>query len=87
MRSLLSWAYRQCRVIDVNKTKTGITAQQLATRSTLTVEETALLLGIGRTAAYQAVQRGELPSVRIGRRCLIPVPKLLTLLGAADTTH
>ncbi len=41
-------------------------------RLTMTVEEAARLLGIGRTAAYQAVGNGDLPSVRIGGRILIP---------------
>jgi excisionase family DNA binding protein len=32
-----------------------------------TVEQAAELLAIGRTAAYEAVRRGELPAIRIGR--------------------
>jgi excisionase family DNA binding protein len=38
----------------------------------LTVDEVAQLLRISRTAAYEAVNRGEIPAVRIGRRWLIP---------------
>jgi excisionase family DNA binding protein len=41
-------------------------------RQTLTVEEAATLLGIGRNSAYQAIARGELPALRIGRRLLVP---------------
>jgi len=41
-------------------------------RVTLTVPEAAQLLGISRNEAYLAVQRGELPARRIGRRILIP---------------
>lgn len=41
-------------------------------RMTLTVTEAAELLGIGRSAAYEACQRGQIPTVRIGRRILIP---------------
>lgn len=41
-------------------------------RQTLTVEEAAALLGIGRNSAYQAIARGELPVLRLGRRLLIP---------------
>src|SRR4051812_48038517 len=37
-----------------------------------TPEETARLLRIGRNAAYEAIQRGDIPSVRIGRRILVP---------------
>src|SRR6478736_8768542 len=35
-------------------------------RQTLTVEEAAALLGIGRNSAYQAIARGELPALRLG---------------------
>lgn len=41
-------------------------------RQTLTVEEAAMLLGIGRNSAYQAIARGELPALRLGRRLLVP---------------
>jgi excisionase family DNA binding protein len=41
-------------------------------RQTLTVEEAADVLGIGRTLAYEAVRRGEIPTVRLGRRLLVP---------------
>lgn len=53
-------------------------------RPTLTVEETAELLGLGRSAAYEAVRRGDLPSRRLGRRLLVPVPALMTWLGATE---
>ena len=35
-----------------------------------TVEEAARLLGIGRSAAYEGVRTGQIPSIRIGRRIL-----------------
>ena len=38
----------------------------------ITVSELAKLLRIGRVSAYQAVERGEVPSIRIGRRILVP---------------
>lgn len=48
---------------------------------TLTIEEVACLLGLGRTAAYEAARRGEIPSRRLGRRVIVPVPALLDWLG------
>lgn len=48
---------------------------------TLTVEQTAPIVGLGRTAAYEAVKRGDLPSRRVNGRVLIPVPALLVWLG------
>jgi excisionase family DNA binding protein len=38
----------------------------------LTVVEVAKILRIGKISAYQAIERGEVPSIRIGRRILIP---------------
>jgi len=37
----------------------------------LTVEEAARLLRLGRTSTYELVMRGEIQSVRIGRRRLV----------------
>ena len=47
---------------------------------TLTVSETARLLGISRGLAYEMVRTGELPSVRFGKRVLIPRRALEKLL-------
>ena len=55
----------------------------LEQRITLTVEEVASLLGLGRTAAYEAARRCQIPSRRLGRRVVVPVPALLEWLGAA----
>lgn len=41
-------------------------------RLLLTVEEAAQHLGIGRTLAWQLVQKGELPVVRLGRCVRVP---------------
>jgi excisionase family DNA binding protein len=38
----------------------------------LTVEEARQRLRISRNAIYQAIERREVPSVRIGKRILIP---------------
>ena len=70
--------------------KTGKTMNTKNTpdRRTLTVEEVARRLGIGRTAAYDAVRRGEIPTLRIGRRLLIPEDALgrLLLAGSGDAS-
>jgi excisionase family DNA binding protein len=36
------------------------------------VEELTEYLGIGRQAAYQALRRGQVPCLRLGRRFIIP---------------
>jgi excisionase family DNA binding protein len=53
---------------------------QAAARLTYTVEEVARLLGISRNSAYEAVRRGEIPTIRIGRRILVPRNRLDDLL-------
>ena len=35
---------------------------ELAGKATITIEQTARILGLGRTAAYDAARRGELPT-------------------------
>ena len=51
-----------------------------AHRPTLSVTETAELLGISRRLVEQAVHDGSLPSVRVGRRILSPRARLLAWL-------
>jgi excisionase family DNA binding protein len=57
--------------------------EEIKGKATITIEQTARLLGLGRTAAYDAARRGEVPTRRLGRRLLVPVPALLEWLGAA----
>jgi excisionase family DNA binding protein len=41
-------------------------------RETLSVEEAAKILGIGRNSCYAAVKSGAIPSLKIGGRLLVP---------------
>jgi excisionase family DNA binding protein len=50
-------------------------------RVTVSVEEAGRVLGLGRSAAYEAARRGQLPTRKLGRRLLVPVPALLDWLG------
>lgn len=50
-------------------------------RATYTVREAGEVLGIGRDAAYRAARDGVIPSLKIGRRVVIPRAALLKLLG------
>lgn len=47
----------------------------------ISVTEAAVLAGLSRQSAYEAARRGEIPTVRIGRRILVPRKKLLRLLN------
>jgi excisionase family DNA binding protein len=53
-------------------------------RRTMSVEEAAVALGIGRTTAYLAIRRGELPCLRIGRRVVVPRAAIDRLLAGAN---
>lgn len=52
---------------------------------TLTVEEAAEVLGISRPSAYQGVERGEIPHIRVGKRILVPRSALERLLAEAGS--
>jgi excisionase family DNA binding protein len=60
-------------------------------RLTLTVKEAGKKLGLSRGLMYEAIRRGQIPSIRIGRRILIPRLALERLLqdhspnGVKDT--
>ena len=64
------------RAVDGNRD-----LEAVARRVTITVEEAASILGIGRSAAYDAARRGQLPTRRLGRRLFVPVPAFLAWLG------
>lgn len=67
-------------------TATGIGQKtRVEGRVTLTVEEATRELGIGRGLAYEAARRGELPTIRVGRRLLVPVDALDRLLAGEGT--
>jgi excisionase family DNA binding protein len=48
---------------------------------TISVERAGRLLGISRGTPYDAVHRGEIPSIKIGHRIVVPTAALLRLLG------
>ena len=47
---------------------------------TYTIPETAKILGIGRSAAYEAARSGQIPTIRIGKRILVPLAALERML-------
>lgn len=54
-------------------------------RLVLSVEEARKQLGLSRGLMYEAVRTGQIPSVRIGRRILIPRAALERLLEECST--
>ena len=54
------------------------------TNDVMTVEEVRKGLGLSRNATYEAINRDEIPHIRIGRRILIPRAAYLKMLADAD---
>lgn len=52
-------------------------------RLTMTVKEAGALLGVSRSLAYELVRRGDLPSLRLGRRIVVPKRAVEDLLDRA----
>lgn len=47
--------------------------------------DAADVLGVSRNLAYGMARRGELPTIRLGSRVVVPVPALLAMLGDRGT--
>ncbi len=62
-------------------TRADGTHEHLALRAVLTVRETASALRTTPDAIYRRIRRGTLPSVRDGRRLLVPASAVEALLG------
>ncbi len=50
-------------------------------RPTLTVEQAGHYMGLSRQSAYEAAARGDLPTLRVGRRLLVPTAALRRMLA------
>lgn len=59
----------------------ALTLDDVRQRATITVPEAGQLLGVGRDSAYRAAAKGEIPTLTIGRRLVVPTARLLALLG------
>jgi excisionase family DNA binding protein len=55
-------------------------------RGLYTVVEAAQLVGVGRSTMYELVSRGEVASVRLGRKVMITRSTLEALLGFSPPT-
>ncbi len=54
-----------------------------------TVPQGGKVLGFGRSGAYLAAQRGEIPTIKVGSRLVVPVARLAEILGVdlAEMQH
>jgi excisionase family DNA binding protein len=83
----LTFGFNLC--IDFCRYGAVIMNGEVSTRLVLNVEEARRLLGLSRGLMYQAIKSGEIPSLRIGKRILIPRIALDCLLNVAgnDSCH
>lgn len=58
--------------------------ERRAERLTLSVPEAADLLGLSRASAYQAIRGGLIPSIRVGKRIVVPRAALMQFLGESE---
>jgi excisionase family DNA binding protein len=54
---------------------------------TYKVEEAAAKLGIGRNQAYEAARRGEIPTIKVGKRILVPKAAFNRMLDGEISAH
>ncbi|SCL17697.1 DNA binding domain-containing protein, excisionase family [Micromonospora nigra] len=57
-----------------------------AAEPTITVKRAALVLGISIRHAYVAAERGDLPSIRVGRKVVVPTARFLAKYDLDDTS-
>lgn len=59
-----------------------MTLEDALSRPTLSVPHAgAIFYGLSRNGSYEAAKRGEIPTVRIGRKIMVPVAPLAEKLG------
>ena len=57
---------------------------ELPKRRTYTVMEAGEILGLSRESAYKAAKAGDLPTIKIGKRVLVPRVALERMLEGAS---
>lgn len=55
---------------------------EIRDKAVITVTEAAELLGLDLRTVRHGCASGQIPSIKVGRRILIPVPRLLAMLEA-----
>jgi len=50
------------------------------TRQTISVRDAGKVLGLGANAAYRAVKAGDIPSIKLGGKIVVPLPALEKML-------
>jgi excisionase family DNA binding protein len=51
-------------------------------KKTASIKEVGRVLGIGRSLTFKLINSGEIPSIRLGRRILVPVAALEKIVAS-----
>jgi hypothetical protein len=63
-----------------------MTLEEALCRPTISVPDAgALFFGLARNGAYEAARRGDIPTVKVGGRIMVPVAPLAAKLGLQST--
>ena len=62
-------------------TVSNVTIDSVRGLATIDITTAGQLLGISRNSAYLAAKAGQIPTIKLGSRVLVPVPELLRMLG------
>ncbi len=59
-----------------------VTIEEALARPTISIPDAgALFFGLARNASYEAARRGDIPTIKIGGRYVVPVVKLAEIVG------
>ena len=76
------WSGAETERDPVASSATGtLSALLLANRLAVSVADAGQMLGVSWAFAYELVARGELPTIRLGRRVMVPKVALLAMVG------
>jgi hypothetical protein len=71
-------------VSELPAQRRGTLASQWDNRDAFSVEEAGKILGLSRASAFAAANRGDIPTIRIGKRLIVPRRALERMLGANE---
>ncbi|QAZ46125.1 hypothetical protein [Mesorhizobium sp. Pch-S] len=73
-------------MIGMNERRNILTLDEALSRPTISVVDAgAIFFGLARNASYDAAKSGDIPTIRIGGRVLVPVAPLAESLGLKTT--
>jgi excisionase family DNA binding protein len=79
-------AQNQTSHVDLRKDSAAMSETRTDSRVVMTVAEAAALLGLSKNSAYKAVHTGEIPTIKIGGKYVVPIAAFQRLLQQLKTS-